>query len=761
MNDIRRYKIFLTGIVQGVGFRPFVYRIANLFCLKGWVNNQSSMVVIDIEGEKSNINFFLNMIIENPPELAKIKGIKIHSKKPKSYSMFSIVDSKEVSNSVNFVPTDTAVCEKCLKDINNVESHRYRYAFTNCTNCGPRYSIIKSLPYDRKNTTMSDFDMCNSCKTEYYDPYDRRFHAQPNCCFDCGPSLKLMNEYGINVHSIEPIKDVIKLLKQGKIIAIKGIGGYHLCCNALDKEVVKKLRIRKKRPHKPLAVMAMNIAAIENICYVSKKEKDILLGKQKPIVLLNKKIENYFNGYIAPNQKKIGVMVPYTPLHKLLFFEGLEFIVMTSGNISGLPICYKDEEALQSLGGIADYFLIHNREINTPVDDSVVKVVDENEIISRFGRGYSPNTISIDTKHEILAVGSEQKSSICMTQNGYANISQYIGDLKDYNTYKVFSGIIDNFKGLFNTNPKIYVHDFNEDYLSSHYVKVQNGIKIAVQHHHAHMAACMEENRLSKDVIGVIFDGTGLGTDGTVWGGEFFIGSKSKYKRVGHLKCVTLQGGDTLIKEPWRTAVSYLLSMDIEPKKILHSVDFKSIEVIKKAIGNGINCYKSSSMGRLFDCVAALIGLRYEITYDAQAAIELESKINESVSERYIFRLSKNEDEIILDYQPIILGVLNDIKAQVSIDTISTKFHNTIVRATTECLCRIRSKTGLNDVVLCGGVFENTYILESMIKSLSQIEFQVYYNMQIPTNDNGISFGQAVVASEILKEGTYVSCYSC
>lgn len=511
MSNAERYLFALTGIIQEAGFRPFVYRTANRLGLKVWVKNQYSRVLIDVEG------------------------------------------SDEIKTAI-FLPTDIAVCESCMKEFNMPGDKRYQYPFISCTNCGPRYSIIGSLPYDRKNTAMSEFEMCRACATEYCSPGSRRFHAQTHCCPDCGPVLKLLDAQGNTVDSSDPAKIARALIRQGKILAVKGIGGYHLCCNAEDPAAVQRLRELKHRSQKPLAIMARNIEAVYKICEVSEREKTILAGSRKPIILLQKKAPEYLSEYIAPKQKRLGVMLPYAPLHSLLFSDNLNFLVMTSGNISGSPIFYQDSALIRALGSTAEYFLTHNREIKVPVDDAVVKVVDDHEILVRCGRGYAPLTIPLNSGKAILAVGADQKSSVCIARNGFAAVSQYIGDLNEYQTYQVFERQIEHFKGLFLFRPEIFAHDLNPDYHSARYAKKQTGQKTAVQHHHAHMAGCMAENKLTCDVIGVIYDGTGFGTDGAIWGGEFFIGSLSEFQRAGHLEYVTLQGGDSAVKEPWRCA---------------------------------------------------------------------------------------------------------------------------------------------------------------------------------------------------------------
>lgn len=563
-----------------------------------------------------------------------------------------------------------------------------------------------------------------------------------------------------DIDSSDPVIIARQLIRDGKILAVKGIGGYHLCCNAEDPIAIQRLRKLKKRSHKPLAIMARNIEAINKICEVSEKEKAILTGSKKPILLLCKKVPEYLPQDIALNQKRLGVMLPYIPLQFLLFPDGIDYLVMTSGNISGSPICYQDSVAIRSLGNVAEYFLTHNREIPVPVDDAVVKVVDNHEVLIRCGRGYAPLTIPIETKYKVLAVGSEQKCSVCFTKNGLAVVSQYIGDLNEYQTYRVFNRQIKYYKSLFNYRPEIYAHDLNPDYLSTRYAKEQVGQKIAIQHHHAHMAGCIAENKLTQNVIGVIYDGTGLGTDGAIWGGEFFTGSLSGFTRAGHLKYVTLQGGDSVVKEPWRCAVSYLLALDIDPHQYLHRIDSIVLDTVKAAMRNKIKCFESSSMGRFFDCVAALCGFQTKITYDAQAAIELESLIHTEVHEFYDYRIHDTEKGFILGYEDILSGILSDIQNQVPKSFISSKFHNTLIEASAECVCKIREKTGLEDVVLSGGVFENTYLLERLALKLRNLKFNVYYNRFTPLNDGGISFGQAVAAGAILKENGYVSCGS-
>jgi hydrogenase maturation protein HypF len=507
--------------------------------------------------------------------------------------------------------------------------------------------------------------------------------------------------------------------------------------------------------------MASNINAVKKICKVSKKEESILSGIRRPIVLLKKKHNCILPDEIAPMQNTLGVMLSYTPLHYLLFCRELECLIVTSGNISGMPICYKDTDAFSELKGVADCFLVHNRDIVVPVDDSVVRVVGKKEMVSRCGRGYSPAVLPIKTKQNIIALGAEQKSSITILQKGYATLSQYLGDVKTYDTYLTYNYVLKHLKSVFKVSNIAYAHDLNPDYLSSKYALQQEGIKIAVQHHHAHMAGCIAEHGLAGRVIGVIYDGTGLGTDGAVWGGEILVGTTGEYERVAHWQYVTLQGGDMLVKEPWRGAVCYLRSIGIDAKKILKDIDKNDIDDILKAIKAKILCCQSSSIGRLFDAVAVILGVKTKITYDAQAAIELETIANPTIMDYYNFTINEESQQIIIGYEHIIKGILKDLRLGIIKSVISAKFHNTIINATVECVNRVREKTKINDVVLGGGVFENQYLLKGLIKKLKKKGFNTYHNLRVPINDGGISFGQAAVAAELLKEMDYVPCDTC
>lgn len=760
--DVRGYLVKIYGIVQGVGFRPFVYKKAKEYEIQGYVENTGGAVTINCIGLRDNIKPFLLDIVKRPPSLAKIEKVKCTKLTEESVcnndintKQFIIKQSIDEPHQARFVSPDVAVCPKCLEDIKKKNTSRYRYAFTNCTECGPRYSIIKDLPYDRPYTTMKNFRMCKDCQEEYANPLSRRFHAQPNCCEKCGPSLLLLDNKGVQVKCDDAFEKTIKLLEDGKILAIKGIGGFHLVCDGENEKAVIMLRERKRRRDKPLALMAKNINIIKELCYVSEKEEEVLTSGKRSIVLLKKKHKSLVPEAIAPKQSKLGIMLPYTPLHYLLFNDKLKLLVMTSGNISGMPIEYKNEEAINHLGVIADYFLVNDRDIHIPIDDSVVKVIAEEELVTRRARGYTPYALKANTKLQIIAVGGEQKNTICVSKNGYSYLSQYLGDLKEFDCYENFKYVLKHFTNLFNIKAEVIAHDMHPLYLSTQFAKAQEGRKIAVQHHHAHMVSCMAEHSIDETVIGVIFDGTGFGLDGAVWGGEFFIGNRAYFRRAGHLEYVNIQGGDQAVKEPWRCAASYLHNLNYDILEIIQGIPKENIEAVKQALNRGLNCFLSSSVGRLFDAVAALVGIRNSISYDGQAAIEFENIIEKETEESYLWTVEESEGILEIRYKDIIESILKDVKRKESAAKISVKFHNSLAEAACYVVSKLREKEGINKVVLSGGVFENEYLLKRVCKNLRSKGFQVFYNKQIPINDGGISYGQLHAASAIInKEGS-------
>lgn len=748
----------IYGIVQGVGFRPFVYNTAVKYKILGWVNNSGGSVTIDLTGTAQDIKKFVLEVVKNSPVPAVINKVVCTSLEYLEYSDFKIKESSRETNTIKFIPPDMGTCEDCVKDIKNKNGNRYRYPFTNCTKCGPRYSIIKELPYDRKNTTMDIFKMCHSCKHEYNYALDRRFHAEGNCCGECGPSLMLMNNDGEIQKCEDEIDKTIELIKAGKIIAIKGIGGFHLVCSGRNESAIGKLRDRKKRPSKPLAVMMKDINTVKEFCVVNQKEEQALRSNKRPIVLLKKKLNIKLPENIAPEQKKLGVMLPYTPIHYLLFDE-LDVLIMTSGNISGCPIEYKNISALKKLKNVADYFLMHNREIYVPIDDSVVKVFNDKECIVRRGRGYAPFSENLNVTDNIVALGAQEKSSISISKNSYVYTSQYLGNLQDLNCYDNYKYILKHLISLLDVEPKVWVCDMHPFYISSEYMK--EGRKIKVQHHHAHMVSCMAEHNISEKVIGVIYDGTGFGLDGNIWGGEFFVGARASFKRVGHFDYVNIQGMDASIKEPWRCALSYLYFCEYNGEAI-RNINKADIDIAFKALKASLNCYKSSSLGRFFDAISALMGIKNFITYDAEAAIALENIIDENVMEAYKYEI-KNEDGVfIIGVKDIVLGVLYDMKLKVAKSTISAKFHNTISKLTCDLVLKLSKIYGISKIVLSGGVFENEHLLKSIYDGLEREGLEIFFNSRTPINDGGISFGQIAAAQAIMNKGDEksVSCNS-
>ncbi len=752
---MQRLYIVVKGRVQGVGFRPYIYRLANEFNLKGWVKNSSQGVLIDIQGDKNLINAFLENLEKEKPQISSIEEIILEERLPNNYHTFEIKESIEEGSKVTFIPPDIAICNKCIEDIKNPRSRRYKYPFTNCTNCGPRFSIIKKIPYDRNSTTMKKFKMCRSCEIEYKNPIDRRFHAEPNGCRECGPKLWVTDSDGKVVNNVDPIEFTKKKLKEGKIFAIKGIGGFHLVCDAKDKSAIKNLRERKKRPNKPFAIMFREIYIAKKYCNINKTEEEILTGDKKPIVILNKIIGKNIPEEIAPNQKTLGVMLPYTPVHELLFDEDIEALVMTSGNISGMPIEYKNENAIDNLKDIVDYFLLNNRDIFISIDDSIVKILENQIMLLRSGRGYVPIPYKRVSNREILALGSNMKNTFCISKEGYLYLSQHNGDIENLESYYNYEKNLEHFKNIFSFNPKFLAYDSHPDFMINKHADPYDIPKIKVQHHHAHIASCMGENKIEGKVIGIAFDGTGYGLDGNLWGGEFMICNLEKFTRVAHMKYRAMPGGEMAVKEPWRMGVSYIygaykeLNKEEEGLRIIRGLYGDKGEFIVDLINADINCPQTSSIGRLFDAIASIIEINHISTYDGQAACELEALIEYTHSESYSFKIVKNENYII-DINEAILGIVHDKGKGVSANVISQKFHNTVVKITVDMCVLLRSEYRLNRVMLSGGVFQNGYILLNIIKKLKTYDFEVYSNKLIPINDEGISFGEIIIANSII-----------
>ncbi|MEW6675594.1 MAG: carbamoyltransferase HypF [Nitrospirota bacterium] len=783
---MERVKILVRGIVQGVGFRPFVYNLANSLNLKGFVVNSSNGVTIDIEGE--NISDFIDKLAKKAPPLSQIMSIDIVPMPYQGYQRFRILESKE-EGSFTLVSSDVSICDDCLREILDRSDRRYLYPFTNCTNCGPRYTITRSIPYDRPNTTMSVFIMCPECKEEYHNPDNRRFHAQPNACITCGPHVTLVNSQKSTINGQNPIEETIELLKDGKIVAIKGLGGFHIACDATNEEAVKRLRLRKRKSNKPFALMAPDIETIREFCEVSKEEKELLTSNKRPIVLLRKRHPSPVTRHclpdaIAPNNKYLGFMLPYTPLHYLLFhypftlhpssfIPHFDALVMTSGNLAEEPIVIDNDEAISRLSDIVDAFLLHNRDIFMRVDDSVVRVNSKKLRLStlfiRRSRGYVPDPITLhEDGPEVLGCGADIKNTFTITKGRYAIPSQHIGDMDNYETLKFFEESLENLKNVYRVKIEAIAYDLHPGYLSTQWALNQKSksqisnlksqiLFYGVQHHHAHIASVMAEKGLKDKVIGVAFDGTGYGTDGNLWGGEFLLSDVTRFIRAGHLKYVPLPGGEMAIKEPWRTAISYLKdAVGDEILSYLESVMFiqrygiEKVNDIIKISENSIFSPLSSGAGRLFDAVSAILGICDRNTFEGEAAIALEAMASPDISEDYPVDI-KFRETMEVDFSTTIIRIADDLNRDIEKEIIASKFHNTVITAIFRVVQRLSSLYMINDVVLSGGVFQNLYLLERTISKLESAGLRVHINEKVPCNDAGISLGQAYIIRERIK----------
>jgi len=749
MEEIRAC-VRVEGVVQGVGFRPFVYGLALGHDLKGWVLNDEKGVAMEIEGEKNKVEEFLSGL-SSPPPIATIEKTAVSYLPPLGYSSFEIRDSKEGEERLALISPDIATCKDCLNELFNPQDRRFEYPFINCTNCGPRFTIIEDIPYDRRNTTMSPFVMCDPCNREYHNPLDRRFHAQPNACPECGPTLQLMDNSGKEVITRDPAREAVRLLGMGKIVAIKGLGGFHLACDATKEEVVASLRSRKFREDKPFAVMCKDLDVIDRICLLDNLSRELLETKERPIVILPKKEDAHIARSVAPFQRTLGVMLPYTPLHHLLFRGNADILVMTSGNVSDEPIAFHDAEAFSRLKRIADFFLVHNREIRTRCDDSVIKPLKGKAIFFRRARGFAPFPFKFD-KHgkNILACGADLKNTFCLTKGDSAFLSQHTGDMENFETMDSFERGIELYKQLFQIEPELVVHDLHPDYLSTRYAMSLELPDIGVQHHFAHALSCMAEYGKKGPCLAVIMDGTGYGEDGTVWGGEFLEVNVQGYRRLGHLRYIPLPGGDRAVNEPWRMAAAYLERVygDLERVSIRleKGFDLERWSQIRLAVKSQINSPLCSSMGRLFDAVSAILGVRTIVNYEGQAAIELEQIAEKREKGEYPFEILDEKGSIIVDPDPIIEAVVEDLKRKESPAVISARFHNSIVKIIFEIAKKVRLENGLSDVFLSGGVFQNTFLLGKAWDILKDDGFNVFIHQKVPSNDGGVSLGQAFYA---------------
>lgn len=753
-----RAQIIVRGVVQGVGFRPFVYSHANRQSLKGRVLNNATGVLIDLEGDASNIELFVRELELNPPPLSAIESIERREDLlPLHYSDFQILESDAEGQKLVPICADVATCDDCLRELFDESNRRYRYPFINCTNCGPRFTITERIPYDRENTTMRLFEMCAECRAEYENPFDRRFHAEPTACAVCGPRLRLLNAAGKEVEG-DPLVVASELLKRGSILAIKGIGGFHLACDALSRDAVAKLRGRKFREDKPFALMARTLDAIKPYCRISAAEIALLESPSRPIVLLERKRGNEIPRSVAPGVNTLGFMLPYAPLHHLLLASLDQPLVMTSGNISDEPICFHDDDANTRLSRIADYFLIHDRPIHIRTDDSVVRCFNDREMILRRARGYAPAPIrtAINFERSILACGAELKNTFCLARGSSAFVSHHIGDLENLETLRSFTDGIAHYQHLFDITPEVVAYDLHPEYLSTKFALALEDIstKVAVQHHHAHVASCMADNNIDGEVIGVAFDGLGFGTDGKLWGGEFFVADFCDAERVAHLANVPLAGGVKAIKEPWRLAAVYLqqtfgdefVALDLP---FTRELDRRRWSTLSSMIAAGVNSPATSSMGRLFDAVSSLLTLRTSVNYEGQAAIELEGMADRVAADVYEFNLDGEE----ISAREVVRKVVEDLLDGVPVGQISARFHFSVARMIVNVARKIRAERHLNRMVLSGGVFQNMLLLEQVCRLLRDSEFDVFTHRRVPPNDGGISLGQAAIAGARLQCG--------
>ncbi len=760
-----RRRIVVRGTVQGVGFRPFVYRLACSLNLTGWVRNGPDGVAIEVEGRPDDVERFVPRLHAERPPLARLTHLEEIPIAPEGSTEFSIRGSEEGVRPTALIPADLTTCEQCAAEVADSTNRRYRYPFTNCTDCGPRFTIVEGVPYDRARTTMRAFTMCPECRAEYEDPRSRRFHAEPNACPACGPRLWLArarerSAVKPDASCPDPIAEAARLLHAGKVVAVKGLGGFHLACDARNEDAVRQLRRAKRREAKPFAIMARDLEEAERHCRISAAEREWLLAPERPILLLERRSDSEIAESVAPRQRSLGVMLPYTPLHRLLLEAAPPALVMTSGNLSEEPIAHDNDEAMRRLAGMADAFLLHDRAIQTPCDDSVARVFRGQLMPIRRSRGFVPRPVPLPrAQHPVLACGGEQKNTFCLARDAEAILSQHVGDLDNIETLDYYGRAIEHFRALFRATPDVVAYDLHPEYLSTRYAldaACQGHRAIGVQHHHAHVASCMAENGLDGTVIGVAFDGTGYGTDGTLWGGEILVAGYASFRRVAHLRPVRLPGGAAAIRRPARMAYAYLLDAfpADEAEKLAHELlpglPQSEREAVAWQVRSGSNAPWSSGAGRLFDAVSALLGVCDTADYEGQAAVELEMAAGDERSEAYPFEVSAEGDARVLDLRPAIREIVHARRAGEPVSLLAARFHATVAEGIVQ-LCRwVAEETGLRCVCLSGGTFQNVRLLEAVVTGLENSGLQVYWHRMVPANDGGLSLGQAVVAGALL-----------
>ncbi len=758
MISIVRASVRVEGVVQGVGFRPFVYSLATRLGLAGWVGNDVDGVFAEVEGAAAGVEQFLGLLETQAPPLARVDRVTAAAMAPTGAAGFAIVASDHSGRRRALVSADSATCDDCLTELADPADRRFGYPFINCTNCGPRFTIVTGVPYDRPLTTMAPFTMCAECEAEYRNPADRRFHAQPVCCPACGPRLRLLDTRQ-NEMAGNPLAEAARLLAGGHVVAVKGLGGYHLAVDAGSEAAASALRARKHREDKPFALMVADLAAARELCEVDETGESLLASARRPVVLLARRPGAPVAGAVAPGNRQLGIMLPYTPLHHLLLAEAGRPIVLTSGNVSDEPIAYTEEDALARLAGIADAFLTHDRAIHIRTDDSVVRPLRGRETLLRRSRGYAPEPLGLAGRlpRPVLACGAELKNTFCLAVGDRAFVSHHIGDLENFETLRSFTDGIAHFRRLFDTEPEVVAYDLHPEYLSTKYALDLDGVDLAgVQHHHAHIASCLADNGEEGPVIGVAFDGTGFGSDGTIWGGEFLLADLADFERAGHLEPVPMPGGAAAIRQPWRMAAAYLdaaYAGEVPARLMVAGRNAGRWQDVVTMARRGINAPPTSSAGRLFDAVAALLGVRDTINYEGQAAIELEQRADPAQRGAYRATIESAAagpggvaGPLRVRGADLVRAAAEDLLAGAAPAVIAARFHRGVAAAIVEVCAALRDWSGLETVALSGGVFQNLLLLGQVVDGLEASGFRVLTHARVPPNDGGISLGQAVVA---------------
>ena len=756
---IKRARYLFAGIVQGVGFRPFIYRLAVRHGLAGFVQNRPDGVLVEVQGTALAIESFYSGVGKELPSLADITGVASEEITVTGDKEFKIIVSDDEGQGGVHITPDSAVCADCLKELFDPADRRFSYPFINCTNCGPRLTIINDIPYDRVHTSMACFPLCPKCRAEYENPDNRRFHAEPNACPVCGPQLALRDAEGKIIACDDPPGKAIELIAAGNVLAIKGLGGFHLCVDATSDEAVKKLRSRKYREEKPLAIMVRDIEQAMQIAEINDEEKTLLSSVQRPIVLLKKKKNTLISTFVAPSVPNLGIMLPYTPLHYLLLENRFLALIMTSANQVDEPICISNREAQSRLKGIADYFLVHNRDILVRCDDSVVFLTGGKPQLMRRSRGYAPRPLILkESFPAVLALGPQLKMTQCILKDNFAFLSPHIGDMETPQARDFFHESLALMKRITQSDPQIIACDYHPAYYSTHVAQELKEVRVVhVQHHHAHIVSCMAENQIDGDVIGLAMDGTGFGLDGNAWGGEFLIANATQFQRFGHLQYFVLPGGEKAIHEPWLSGVSLLRKAYGQAwpelaSRLKFAPDQTNFELLDKIMETRLNSPLSSGMGRLFDGVAAIMGLRRKVSFEGQVAMELEAKAQLSGVVLPFDILRNSDDSYILNVSAAIRAIVENIFSGKSVEEIASAFHATLTAAFAAMSIKMRKLTGINRVALSGGCFQNRLLLEGTVTELKKKDFEVYYHSQVPANDGGVSLGQAVIAGSIIKK---------